>query len=421
VPSRSCTGFLSTSPVARHRLAIAHAAQSLRTTGHPADFGGSEPLVEQADHFHDRHLVADSLAGGPGVFTESMRAKLARAAGHLSTPDLFREVERLQTSAFLEGEFGEYWAAIRAAMVDVLSITVGAWGDVPFSFRGAVHDLGEWHRRFRHAHRFTLIDRAADMMAAKHARRTGVLLGFQNCTQLDGDLRNLETFHAFGIRMIQLTYNEHGPAGSGCTAATDHGLTAFGRELVNRMNQLGIIVDVSHCGPRTSLDAINASRAPVAVSHAACSAVYPHARNKNDDLLRALRDTGGYIGICAAPAFLGSQRDGQPNVAAIARHIEHALGIAGETSVGVGTDWGVADSPAILTERLQAEARSRGFRQQDAFDFTQQTEGFESWAIGWPRITTALTQAGLPDQVIGKVLGDNFRRLFSEAERAAGT
>jgi membrane dipeptidase len=351
-----------------------------------------------------------------------MRAELAQAAGHLPTPDLFREVERLQTSAFIEEKCDEYWAAVDMAMVDVLSITIGAWGDAPFSFRGAVHDLGEWQRRFRHARRFTLVDRAADMMVAKRARRTGVLLGFQNCTQLDGDLRNLETFYAFGIRMIQLTYNEHGPAGSGCTAATDRGLTAIGRELVNFMNKLGIIIDVSHCGPRTALDAIKTSRAPVAVSHAACSAVHPHARNKDDDLLRALRDTGGYIGICSVPAFLASQPNGgKPSVEAIVRHIQHALSIAGEASVGIGTDWGVADSPAALTERLQAEAQSRGFRQQDAFDFTQQTEGFESWATGWPRITTALAQAALPDQVIGRVLGDNFRRVFSEVERAAGT
>lgn len=167
-------------------------------------------------------------------------------------------------------------------MVDVLSVSIGAWGDRPFSYRGAVQDLGEWHRRFAAVDRFLPVAHADDFTTARRDGRTGVLLGFQDCTQLDSDLRNLETFHPLGVRMIQLTYNDHGPAGSGCMTATDEGLTRYGRELIRAMNDLGVIVDVSHCGPQTTLQAIDASREPVAVSHAACSSIHPHPRNKND-------------------------------------------------------------------------------------------------------------------------------------------
>ncbi len=183
--------------------------------------------------------------------------------------------------------------------MDVLSVTIGAWGDAPFSFRGAVHNLGEWHRRLEREPRFALIREPDDLQTIKDEGHTGVLLGFQDCAQLEADLRNAETFHGLGVRMIQLTYNGPSDAGYGCTSPHDEGLTGFGRALIRRMNELRLIVDLSHCGPRTTLEAIKHSQAPVAVSHAACSAVYEHARNKSDDVLRALAHYDGFFGVCA--------------------------------------------------------------------------------------------------------------------------
>jgi membrane dipeptidase len=383
----------------------------LTTTSGPPD---------QVSELHRYHLVVDSLAGGPGVFTQHMRERLDQwAAWGLTTPDLFRELSRLQTSAFLAGDFHEYWAAIDTSMVDILSISIGAWGDQPFSYHGAVQDLGEWHRRFAHVARFIHVQSSDDLTQAQQQHRTGILLGFQDCSQLEQELRNLEMFHGLGVRMIQLTYNESGPAGSGCMTPRDDGLTTFGRELVRAMNGLGMIIDVSHCGSRTTLEAIDHSRAPVAVSHAACRALHAHPRNKDDAVLRALRDTGGYIGVCAVPAFL-APRAQRPSVATMAHHIEHALETRGVEGVGIGSDWGVADSPSVLTERLSHEARQRGFREDDEFDFADHTEGFESWASGFPRITQQLLAAGHDDQAIAGVLGANFRRFYRRVEAATG-
>ncbi|MGH3813830.1 MAG: dipeptidase [Pseudonocardiaceae bacterium] len=375
---------------------------------------------DRVSELHRRHLVVDSLAGGPGVFTPYMQERIDQLASRgLATPDVFRELSRLQTSAFLAGEFHEYWAAIDTSMVDILSISIGAWGDQPFSYRGAVQDLGEWHRRFTHIDRFIHVQSSDDLTQAQQQHRTGILLGFQDCSQLEQELRNLETFHGLGIRMIQLTYNESGPAGSGCVTSRDNGLTTFGRELVRAMNDLGMIVDVSHCGSRTTLESIDQSRAPVAVSHAACRALHAHPRNKDDAVLRALRDTGGYIGVCAVPAFL-APRAKRPSVATMARHIDHALEIRGVEGVGIGSDWGVAGSPSLLTTRLRQEARRRGFREDDEFDFADHTEGFESWASGFPRITQQLFAAGHGEQTIAGVLGANFRRFYRRVEAAAG-
>ncbi|HEX6520503.1 MAG TPA: membrane dipeptidase [Streptosporangiaceae bacterium] len=375
----------------------------------------------QVRDLHQGTVVVDTLAGGPGVFTATMHHQLAQLDEGLPRPEFFRELQRLITSAFLTGEFSAYWQAIRQSMVDVLSITVGAWGDTPFSFRGAVYDLGEWHRRFAAVSQFRHITSPASLRQVKQSGTTGVLLGFQNSTQLERDVRNAETFHGLGVRMIQLTYNDRSDAGDGCMQATDEGLTAFGRELISCMNDLGLIVDLSHCGPRTTMEAIEWSRAPVAVSHAACAALHPHPRNKTDEVLRALAATGGYIGVCAVPAFLTDQRKRRPSVAVMADHILHAVDLCGQDRVGIGSDWGVAKAPEPMLARLRAEARSRGFREEHRFDFASTTDGFERWSVGFPRITQALIDAGLPATAIKGVLGENFCRFYERVTAAAGT
>lgn len=374
--------------------------------------GGDYTVSDQVRQLHHNAVVIDTLAGGPGVFTTAIHDQLALLGEDLPQPEFFREIERLITAAFLDGDFAVYWQAIGESMVDVLSISVGAWGDAPFSFRGAVYDLGEWHRRLDAVPRFSLITSPADLNAVKRSGSTGILLGFQNSTQLEGDVRNAEIFHGLGIRMIQLTYNDRSPAGDGCTQATDEGLTAFGRELIRRMNELGIIVDLSHCGPRTTMEAVKWSRAPVAVSHAACAAIHPHPRNKADNIVRALADTGGYLGICAVPAFLADQRTRRPSITVMAEHILHAIDICGPDQVGIGSDWGVASSPRPVLARLRAEARTRGFREEHNFDFASTTDGFERWSAGFPRITQTLLDTGLPAGTIQGVLGGSFCRFY---------
>ncbi|MGH3564686.1 MAG: dipeptidase [Pseudonocardia sp.] len=376
-------------------------------------------IGERAHRLHERALVIDTLAGGPGVYTPQMLAELETIATIDSTADMFREIERLHTTAFRSHAYPDFWAAIDQAGVDVLSITIGAWGDVPFSFRGAVHDLGEWHRRLEREPRFALVRLPDDLQTIKDEGRTGVLLGFQNCTQLEGDLRNAETFHGLGVRMIQLTYNGPNDAGYGCTSPRDEGLTGFGRALIQCMNDLGLIVDLSHCGPRTTLEAINHSQSPVAVSHASCSTVYRHTRNKSDDVLRALADNDGFFGVCAVPAFLAPV-DGRPALAHMIRHLAHAVETCGPHRVGIGTDWGVACSPEPVRQRLQEESRQRGFRSQDGFNFAARTVDFEQWAAGFPRITQRLVDAGFDDHTIEGVLGQNFERFYRRVHQVAG-
>ena len=379
-----------------------------------------EAVNEQVRELHQGTVVVDTLAGGPGVFTAAMHNRLADLDKTLPRPEFFRELQRMITQAFLTGQFNEYWQAVEEGMVDVLSISVGAWGNAPFSFRGAVYDLGEWHRRLSAVPRFTLITSPASLQHAKRSGVTGILLGFQNSSQLEGDVRNAETFQGLGIRMIQLTYNDRSDAGDGCMQATDEGLTPFGRDLIRCMNDLGLIVDLSHCGPRTTMEAIEWSRAPVAISHAACAALHPHPRNKTDEVLGALAAADGYLGVCAVPAFLADQRKRRPSIDVMTRHILHAIDICGDEHVGIGSDWGVARAPGPMLARLRAEATARGFREEHQFDFASTTDGFERWSAGFPKITQALIGASLSMAVIKGVLGGSFCRFYERVTAVAG-
>jgi membrane dipeptidase len=251
-----------------------------------------------------------------------------------------------------------------------------------------------------------------EVIIAAHCNLRCRACAYLSPVMLEGNVRNAETFHGLGIRMIQLTYNDHSYAGDGCMQAIDEGLTFFGRELIRCMNELGIIVDLSHCGLRTTMEAIEWSRAPVAVSHSACAALHPHPRNKTDDILRALSSTGGYLGVCAVPAFLADRRKRRPSVAVMTEHILHALDICGEAGVGIGSDWGVKGSPVPVLTRLRSESRSRGFRERRQFDFAHITDGFERWSVGFPRITRSLVTTGLSDAAIKGVLGGNFCNFY---------
>jgi membrane dipeptidase len=375
-----------------------------------------EPTENVGGGLHRRALVIDTMAGGPGVLTQKMCDELECLPTGMPTAEVFRELERLQTRAFHDAQFGDWWKAVGHSGVDVLSISVGAWGDKPFSFRGAVYDLGEWHQRITWDRRFVLVREPQDLQRCTDPSSTGVLLGFQDSAQLEGDLRNVETFHGLGVRMIQLTYNERGAAGCGCTEPSDEGLTTFGRDLVRELNEVGIVVDLSHCGARTTMEALELSEAPVAVSHAACAAIHPHARNKSDDVLRALGQRSGYFGVCLVPAFLAMRTD-RPSVEHFVRHVMHALEMGGPTTVGIGTDWGVEHSPPSIRRRLQAEATARGFRPDDDFDFAVATRGFETWAMGFPRLTDALLGAGLDEPMVEGILGKNFSEFWQTAVR----
>jgi len=223
--------------------------------------------------------------------------------------------------------------ALQAGTVGGVVVTCGFW-------EGAVESLdslGRWRDLVReNADVAEIALTAADVKRIGESGKVAVILGYQNSNLLDGRIRFVEFFAELGVRVIQLTYNNQNELGGSCYEAEDSGLARFGKEVVREMNKAGILVDCSHVGDRTTLDAIETSSKPIAVTHANAAAVFEHKRNKSTDVLKALRQTGGVIGCATYRNITGDFycKTIENWCTMVAKTVE----IAGVDSVAIGTD-----------------------------------------------------------------------------------
>ena len=259
----------------------------------------------------------------------------------------------------------------------------------------------------RHAHLFCAVGKAADLTRAKRDGKCAVIMGLQNS---DHFLRpsDVQFFYEIGQRVSQLTYNSQNRIGSGSTDRVDGGLSDFGVAIVQEMNKVGMLVDVSHSGDRTTLDAIALSPKPIAITHSNCRAIIDHPRVKTDEAIRALGKKGGVMGITGVRNFV-SKTD-PTTIANIADHIDHVVKVAGIDHVGIGTDSdlnGYDDMPAEANKQLRA-----GYKDSYAFREKIDVDGFDH-----PRkmydLTEELIRRRYSDTNIKAVLGGNFQRLLS--------
>jgi membrane dipeptidase len=272
--------------------------------------------------------------------------------------------------------------------------------------------LADWQKRFdQFPDRLLKIARGADIAAAKKSGKVGVLLGFQNATIVESDVRNVEALHAAGTRCIQLTYNSRNLLGDGCTERTNAGLSDFGVAVVERMNQLGIVVDLSHCGEATSRDGILVSKRPPAFTHTMCKAVYDHVRAKSDDLIKALSDKGGVTGIATLGYFIGPTPE--TSFDDYLRHVDHAVKVAGIDHVGLASDYSIRGIEVMHTRDSWYVPRLTGFK--------------PVYRVRWPpwikeldpperfrNIAHGLGKRGYRAVDIEKILGGNWTRFFTE-------
>lgn len=259
---------------------------------------------------------------------------------------------------------------------------------------GAVRWLAGWNRLLEgDACRLARIASVTELLQVPTTGRVGVLIGFQNADHFR-DARDVESFFLAGQRVSQLTYNARNRLGSGCYVADDAGLSAFGAEIVREMNRLGMAIDLSHCGERTTLDAVAASRRPTLVTHTNCRALVPaQPRCKSDRVLRAVAAGGGVVGMTVVRAFVGS---GQPTLEDLLDHFDHVVRVAGVEHVGLGSDVDVtARDPASGT--IRSAYRIRGL-QPEARVF---------------QIADGLLRRGYLRRDVELVLGGNFVRALA--------
>jgi membrane dipeptidase len=308
-------------------------------------------------------------------------------------------------------------ADVRASGLTAVNLTVGALGSGADVFEQTFKTIGYWEREIdAHPDVLMKIKSAADLEPAKASRRLGIIYGFQDATPLGDDPGRVELFSRFGVRVIQLTYNRRNLLGDGCLEPSNAGLSRLGVQVVERMNEQGVLVDLSHCGHRTTLEGIATSKKPVAITHAGCAAVVDLPRNKTDEELRNLARKGGVLGIYFMP-FLRAK--GQPMAADLIRHLEHALDVCGEDHVGIGTDGGIS-TVEVTPEYVKrfhediADRRRRGVsapgESEDAYTFLPD--------LNTPRrfetLAGLLRDRGHSEARVEKILGGNFARLFRE-------
>ena len=304
-----------------------------------------------------------------------------------------------------------------------LHLTVGEVGTMPplQSFEAIVRDIARWEREIdAHPSVLTRVRTADDIVSAKADGATGLIYGLQDGVAFEDDLGRLDALAQLGVRVVQPTYNRRNLLGDGCMEPADAGLSRNGLKAVERLNERGILVDLSHCGRRTAADALTASSAPVSFTHTGCHALAEHPRHRTDDEMRAVADGGGVIGIYIMP-YLARGR--QPTAADVIAHLEHALDVAGEDHVALGTDGTV--SPAVLTEEYRTRFRetTRKRKEQGIAAPFETEEGYLfANDLNTPRrfetLAEMLLERGHSAARVEKILGANLLRLFRDVWRA---
>ena len=322
----------------------------------------------------------------------------------MSVPDLHRDlivVDGLIVSSWSRDVFED----MRRGELTAANCTCSVWE----GFQATMNNVSEWKCFFRENEDLILqVYTTADIQEAKSAGKTGIILGFQNTSGFEDQLGNIQLFKELGVGIVQMTYNTQNLVGSGCYESTDSGLSDFGREVVVEMNRVGILCDLSHVGSTTSRDVILESKKPVCYSHCLPATLKQHPRNKSDEELQFIVGHGGFIGVTMFPAFL--KKGNESTVDDYVEAIDYVINIAGEDSIGIGTDFTQGHDRAFFDWITHDKGRARRLVE---FGEIVNPEGIRT--IGdYPNLTAAMQRAGWEESKMRKVMGENWVRLLKE-------
>jgi membrane dipeptidase len=267
----------------------------------------------------------------------------------------------------------------------------------------------------QHPEAFLIVRLHSDIARAKREDKIGIMPGFQYTAFLEEKPDRIEMFRQLGVRIMQLTYNNRSIFGDGCLEPGNAGLSKAGIAAVKKMNDVGVALDLSHSGYRTTSDGIAQSSKPVLISHSGCAAIYAHPRNKPDEILKALADRGGYFGVYLMPYVVASPT--VPTREHVLDHVVHAINVCGADHVGIGSDGSIQKTvltPEQKTAFDQDIARRKklgiGAPGEDRYPYVPDLNGPDHMEL----IAIELAKRGQPAPVIEKVLGANFQRVIGE-------
>lgn len=380
-----------------------------------------KPSARDLQHGLELHadaIVFDAYGFSPraAMDGEALKAAVMAGASDAELEDLREDMSmtRAITSAEEQREYREGWLA----------------SGVTGLFQNAGQECQDPMRLLKRLARFTyttdmlrdFVSKAvtpADVEAAKRdGKRCLYLTGngvplTQDWISIPDELRYLKIFYQLGIRMMHLTYQRRNMIGDGCGETANAGLSDFGRAVIAEMNRVGVIPDCAHSGWQTSLEAAKVSGKPVVASHSTAAALHPHIRSKPDDVIKALADSGGYIGICCISRFLRGKGD----INAFLDHIDYVVKKFGAGHVAIGTDVGYSSRNSVAESKKASvgllRRRREDFRSlwpKDDFMAAPEAALSLEWT-NWPLFTVGLVQRGHSDEDIRKILGGNVMRV----------
>lgn len=279
----------------------------------------------------------------------------------------------------------------------------------PDAYMSYLKHLASWNSIIStNDNNFLKITKADDFVRAKEAGKIGIVLSNQ-CSDHFRTADDVSFFHSLGQRISQLTYNARNRIGDGCTERTDSGISDFGIEIIKKMNQVGMAVDVSHCGDRTTLDAFELSNKPVLITHANCRALNNHPRCKTDEAIKEMANGGGVMGITFLRMFV--RGEDPVTLDHVIDHYEHVAKLVGVEHLGLGTDYDLYGYDQMPPDVL--ESLTRSFKSSYAVRDEVDLEG-----LNHPKkifdLTTGLFNRGFSKADIKGILGENVKRVLKE-------
>lgn len=299
-----------------------------------------------------------------------------------------------------------------AGGVTTIHVTIAYWENT----RETLANIGDWHRLFRqHQDLILPVRNAADVAEARESGRVGIVFGFQNCSPIEDDLRLVQVFHELGVRIMQLSYNNQSLLATGCYEAADAGITRFGKEVIQEMNRVGMVIDMSHSAERSTLEAIELSSRPIAITHANPSSFHSALRNKSDAVLAALGESGGMLGLSLYPFHLKNGSD--CTLESFCDMAAKAADIVGVAHLGIGSDlcqnWDYSTLEWMRSGRWTA-ATDYGEGSAENQDWPRQPEWFAN-SRDFGNIATGLKSAGFTDTDVEGIMGGNWRNFFEQS------
>jgi membrane dipeptidase len=304
-------------------------------------------------------------------------------------------------------------SGLTAVFDNMMDGTACVTGNAPWQWDDVVTDLGMRQADLAHQSAVVVIKTVDDIRAAHQNGTVGLVFGLEAATPIGNDIEKLDVLHGLGLRQIGIAYSDSNALGSGLNESLDGGLTNLGRRAVRRMNRLGLAIDVSHSSDLTGIQACVASDRPVFMTHAGARAIWDIPRLKSDDALRAIADTGGVIGMSAAPHTTISHAHPRHSILSVMDHFRYCLDLVGIDHVGFGPDTLYGDHVGLHTTfsaLLSKDTAGTG----PEFERVPYVDGLENPTENFHNIAAWLVQDGFTDEEIIKVLGGNIMRALED-------